>query len=81
MRILFIAFLCLLHLPAYAGFFSPHRTVAQTSQPSTTALIFLPVEQAFTAQAIEGPDSTVAIRFSNAEGYYLYRHRLSFSSA
>lgn len=80
MRILFIAFLCLLHLPAYAGFFT------QSSSASNTAIFnnsadFLPVEQAFKAQAFEDSENTIAIRFSNADGYYLYRHRLSFSTA
>ena len=80
MRILFIAFLFLLHLPAHAGFFSPSNSNSSTAAFNNSA-DFLPVEQAFTAQAIQSPDNTVAIRFSNADGYYLYRHRLSFSTA
>lgn len=80
MRILFIAFLCLLHLPAYAGFFSPSDNNSSTAILNNSA-DFLPVEQAFQAQAIEDSENTIAIRFSNADGYYLYRHRLSFSTA
>lgn len=80
MRILFIAFLCLLQLPAYAGFFSSSNSNSGTAAFNNSA-DFLPVEQAFTAQAVENSDNTVAIRFSNADGYYLYRHRLSFSTA
>ncbi len=80
MRILFIAFLCLLHLPANASFFSSSDNSSSTAAFNNSA-DFLPVEQAFTAQAIENSDNTVAIRFSNADGYYLYRHRLSFSTA
>lgn len=80
MRILFIAFLCLLHLPANASFFSSSDNSSSTVAFNNSA-DFLPVEQAFTAQAIENSDNTVAIRFSNADGYYLYRHRLSFSTA
>lgn len=80
MRILFIAFLCLLHLPANASFFSSSNNSLSTAAFNNSA-DFLPVEQAFTAQAIENPNNSVAIRFSNADGYYLYRHRLSFSTA
>ena len=80
MRILFIAFLCLLQLPAYASFLTQAGSNSSTATFNNSA-DFLPVEQAFTAQAIEKSDSSVAIRFSNADGYYLYRHRLSFSTA
>ncbi len=80
MRILFIAFLCLLHLPAHAGLLTQSSSNSNTVAFNNSA-DFLPVEQAFTAQAIENSDNSVAIRFSNADGYYLYRHRLSFSTA
>lgn len=80
MRVLLIAFLCLLHLPAYAGLFSSANATAMTATANNNA-DFLPIDKAFQVQATENPDRTVSIRFSNAEGYYLYRHRLSFSTA
>ncbi len=78
MRALLLTFLCLFHLPAYAGLFDQNSN--STSNVFNNSSDFLPVEQAFKAQAIENTDSTIAIRFSNANGYYLYRHRLSFST-
>jgi len=80
MRVLLFAFFCLLHLPAYAGLFSNSESGNQTTSANNNAN-FLPIEQAFIVQATENPDNTVSIRFSNADGYYLYRHRLSFSTA
>lgn len=79
MRFLLIAFLCLLQLPAYANFLTQSNTTSGAAIINNSA-DFLPVEQAFTVQAIEDSNSSVVIRFSNADGYYLYRHRLSFSS-
>ena len=79
MRILLIALLFFLHSPAYANLFSQSSSTTGAAIFNNSA-DFLPVEQAFQVQAIENTDNTVAIRFSNAEGYYLYRHRLSFST-
>lgn len=78
MRILLIALLCFLHMPAYASLFSPSSNSG--TDVLNNSADFLPVDQAFKVQAIEDADNTVSIRFSNADGYYLYRHRLSFST-
>lgn len=80
MRIFLIAVLCLFHLPAYAGFFSSANAAISSTSANNNA-DFLPIDKAFRVQATENPDSTVSIRFNNADGYYLYRHRLSFSTA
>lgn len=76
MRFLCIALLCLLHLPTYANAFTPSNSVDALNNSAE----FLPIDQAFKVQATEDADHNVAIRFSNATGYYLYRHRLSFST-
>lgn len=76
MRFLFIAFLCLLHLPTYANVLAPLDSVIALNNSAD----FLPIDQAFKVHATEGDDNNVALRFSNATGYYLYRHRLSFST-
>ena len=78
MRVLLLIFICLFHLPAYAGLFD--QSSNSTSNVLNNSSDFLPVEQAFKVQALENADSSVAIRFSNAQGYYLYRHRLAFST-
>ncbi|MBP7189174.1 MAG: protein-disulfide reductase DsbD, partial [Thiopseudomonas sp.] len=78
MRALLFTLICLLHIPAYAGLFDQAST--STSNVFNNSSDFLPVEQAFKVQALENSDGSVAIRFSNAQGYYLYRHRLSFST-
>ncbi len=77
MRFLSIALLCLLHLPAYANVFTPSDNVVALNNSAD----FLPIDQAFKVQVTEDADHNVAIHFSNASGYYLYRHRLSFSTA
>ncbi|GGJ97809.1 protein-disulfide reductase DsbD [Pseudomonas matsuisoli] len=40
---------------------------------------FLPVEQAFPAEVIETSEGPV-LRFTNADGYYLYQHRFAFET-
>ena len=80
MRVLLIAVLCVFHLPAYAGFFASANATASTTSANHNA-DFLPIGKAFQVQATENPNNTVSIRFNNADGYYLYRHRLSFSTA
>lgn len=78
MRALLFTLICLLHIPAYAGVFDQASTAS--SNVFNNSSDFLPVEQAFKVQVLENPDGSVAIRFTNAQGYYLYRHRLSFST-
>lgn len=78
MRALLLTFLCLFHLPVSASLFS--QTSNSASNVFNNSSDFLPVDQAFKVQVIETPDSSLAIRFDAADGYYLYRHRLSFSS-
>lgn len=79
MRVLLLTLLCLFHFPVSAGLFD--QISSSSSNVFNNSSDFLPVEQAFKVQVIENPDSTLAIRFSNADGYYLYRHRLSFSTS
>lgn len=79
MRLFLIAFLCLIQLPASANFFTQANPNAGLATLNNSA-DFLPVEQAFKVQAIADSDGSIAIRFDNADGYYLYRHRLSFST-
>ncbi len=61
MRFLFIAFLCLLHLPTYANVFTPSNSVDALNNSAD----FLPIDQAFKVQATEDADHNVVIRFSN----------------
>ena len=79
MRRLLPLLLLLLCLPASAGLFDP-RPSAELGAPLNNSHDFLPVAEAFVPSLVERTASAVKLRFVNAEGYYLYRHRFSVKS-
>ncbi|MGM3386032.1 protein-disulfide reductase DsbD [Stutzerimonas stutzeri] len=78
MRRLLSLLLILVALPAAAGLFD--------SRPSPTlgglnnSADFLPVREAFRLTLAETSPERVKLRFTAAEGYYLYRHRFQFKT-
>ncbi|SEC32325.1 protein-disulfide reductase DsbD [Pseudomonas anguilliseptica] len=72
--------LLLVVLPASAGLFDKPPVPAQFGAPLNNSADFLPVREAFKLSLISSSSESVKLRFVAAEGYYLYRHRFSFSS-
>ncbi|HZX18913.1 MAG TPA: protein-disulfide reductase DsbD [Pseudomonas sp.] len=72
--------LLLVVLPASAGLFNKPPAPAQFGAPLNNSADFLPVREAFKLSLISSSSESVKLRFVAAEGYYLYRHRFSFSS-
>lgn len=72
--------LLLVVLPASAGLFDKPPVPAQFGAPLNNSADFLPVREAFKLSLISSSSESVKLRFIAAEGYYLYRHRFSFSS-
>ncbi|MBU0900406.1 MAG: protein-disulfide reductase DsbD [Gammaproteobacteria bacterium] len=72
--------LLLVALPASAGLFDKPPAPAQLGTPLNNSADFLPVSEAFKLSLIDSSSTSVKLRFVAAEGYYLYRHRFSFSS-
>ena len=79
MRRLLPLLLLLLCLPVSANLFDP-RPSAELGAPLNNSRDFLPVAEAFVPSLVERTASSVKLRFVNAEGYYLYRHRFSVKS-
>jgi thiol:disulfide interchange protein DsbD len=52
----------------------------QFGAPLNNSADFLPVHEAFKLSVISSSSESIKLRFVAAEGYYLYRHRFSFSS-
>ena len=84
MRRLLPLLLLLLVLPAGAGLFDsrPAPVLGGTplSAPLNNSGDFLPVAEAFKPSLVESTPERVKLRFVNAEGYYLYRHRFQVQS-
>ena len=79
MRRLLPLLLLLFTLPAMAGLFDdPAPRGSLFGEPLNNSGDFLPVREAFKLSLVEHSDKTVKLRFVNAEGYYLYRHRFQF---
>ncbi len=79
MRRLLPLFLLLFTLPAMAGLFDdpkPRGVIDDTTLNNSDD--FLPVREAFKLSLVEQTPQSVKLRFVNAEGYYLYRHRFQF---
>lgn len=78
-RLFALLLLCLLSFSGHANLFdkSPNSLLGA---PANNQADFLPVEQAFQLELREASSEAVTLRFINAEGYYLYQHRFSFSS-
>ena len=79
MRRLLPLLLLLLCLPVSANLFDP-RPSAELGAPLNNSRDFLPVAEAFVPSLVERTANSVKLRFVNAEGYYLYRHRFSVKS-
>lgn len=80
MHRLFSLLLLLVVLPASAGLFDKPPVPAQLGAPLNNSADFLPIRDAFKLSLISSTSESVKLRFVAAEGYYLYRHRFSFSS-
>ncbi|MBO3276929.1 protein-disulfide reductase DsbD [Pseudomonas schmalbachii] len=79
MRRLLTLILLLVVLPASAGLFDKPTTPAGgIGAVSSAKGDFLPVAEAFRLSVEDSSSQTVRLRFINADGYYLYRHRLKF---
>ena len=72
--------LLLVVLPASAGLFDKPPAPSQLGTPLNNSADFLPVSEAFKLSLIDSSSTSVKLRLVAAEGYYLYRHRFSFSS-
>ena len=79
MRRLLPLLLFVFTLPALASLFDS-RPASTLGAPLNNSSDFLPVEQAFRLDLVDSSPGGVRLRFTNAEGYYLYRHRLSFTA-
>lgn len=79
MRRLLPVLLLLIALPAAAGLFDK-RPSAELGAPLNNSSDFLPVREAFRLDLIGSGAGTIKLRFTNAPGYYLYRHRFAFRS-
>ncbi|WP_394559651.1 protein-disulfide reductase DsbD [Aquipseudomonas alcaligenes] len=79
MRRLLPLFLLLFTLPALAGLFDdPKPRGVIDDAPLNNSGDFLPVREAFRLSLVSSDAKSVKLRFVNAEGYYLYRHRFQF---
>lgn len=81
MRALLFLLTLLLTLPAAAGLFDAPRPAAALGldgqRPSQQ---FLPVDQAFRLEQRRDAEGRTQVRFTIAEGYYLYRQRFAFEA-
>ncbi|WP_271409393.1 protein-disulfide reductase DsbD [Pseudomonas sp. Q1-7] len=77
MRRLLSLILLLVALPAGAGLLD-NRPNPTLGAPLNNSGDFLPVREAFRLSLAESTPTSVKLRFTNAEGYYLYRHRFQF---
>ncbi|MBB2898856.1 protein-disulfide reductase DsbD [Pseudomonas sp. AS2.8] len=81
MRVLLFLLTLLLTLPATAGLFDAPRPAAALGldgqRPSQQ---FLPVDQAFRLEQRRDAEGRPQVRFTIAEGYYLYRQRFAFDA-
>lgn len=80
MRRLLPLLLLLCVLPAFAGLFDSRPAPLPGSAVLNNSSDFLPVSEAFRPSLVEADGQRLKLRFVNADGYYLYRHRLSVAS-
>lgn len=77
-RLLF-ALMLLIALPTHADLLG-QRPSAVLGGSSVGGEGFLPVREAFQLSQIDAAQGTIGLRFVAAEGYYLYRHRMQFTT-
>lgn len=81
LRLLLLPFILLcLNLSAHASLLGERPALAPLAGPLNNSADFLPVDEAFKTSLIETDDGALLVRFIAADGYYLYRHRFSFTS-
>jgi len=81
MRVLLFLLTLLLTLPATAGLFDAPRPAADLGLNGERAShAFLPVDKAFRLEQHHDADGRTVVRFTIAEGYYLYRQRFAFEA-
>ena len=78
-RLLFILFL-LFSLPTLAALPEAPRAQPLLSGALNNSSDFLPVDKAFRLELLDSTPQQVRLRFSNADGYYLYRHQFRFAT-
>lgn len=78
-RLLFILFL-LFSLPTLAALPEAPRAQPLLGGALNNSNDFLPVDKAFRLELLESTPQQVRLRFSNADGYYLYRHQFRFTT-
>lgn len=79
-RLFYLLLLLLCALPVSADPFANRPEPAPLGAPLNNSNDFLPVHQAFRLELTGSTPEAVELRFIAAEGYYLYRHTLSFSA-
>ncbi|QLF92974.1 protein-disulfide reductase DsbD [Pseudomonas sp. ABC1] len=80
MRRLLSLWLLLFILPASAAGLFDNRPSPTLGGALNNSADFLPVREAFRLSLVGVEEGQVLLRFTNAPGYYLYRHRLHFQS-
>ncbi len=80
MHRLLLLLVLLFTLPASAGLFDSRPAPIPGGAALNNSGDFLPVAEAFKLSLVEANDQRVTLRFVNAEGYYLYRHRFQVVS-
>ncbi len=80
MRRLLPLLLLLCILPAAASLFDSRPAPLLGASALNNSSDFLPVGEAFRLDLLEQDGQRLKLRFVNADGYYLYRHRLTLSS-
>ncbi|GIZ12972.1 protein-disulfide reductase DsbD [Pseudomonas sp. NCCP-436] len=78
-RLLLPLLLLCLCLPASANLFDQRPGASPLGAPLNNSSDFLPVHEAFKPSLVAHDTQGVTLRFVAAEGYYLYRHRFSFT--
>ncbi|KHL70782.1 thiol:disulfide interchange protein [Pseudomonas flexibilis] len=80
MRRLLLILLLLFSLPSLAALPEAPRAQSLLGGALNNSSDFLPVDKAFRLELLESTPQQVRLRFSNADGYYLYRHQFSFAT-
>lgn len=80
MRRLLLILCLLFSLPALAALPEAPRAPLPLGGTLNNSSDFLPVDKAFRVELLESGPQQLRLRFSNADGYYLYRHRFQFTT-
>lgn len=80
MRRLLLILCLLFSLPALPALPEAPRAPLPLGGTLNNSSDFLPVDKAFRVELLESGPQQLRLRFSNADGYYLYRHRFQFTT-